>query len=85
MTFDTQKTGAIVRSRRRRIPLANARGIRVGQGNTVHFNKQATRLAGLAADSKLKEHHDVRIENARNAQNRLRRLAGQVGLSPENC
>ena len=31
------------------------------------------------------EHHDVRIKKARNAQIRLRRLAGQVGLSPENC
>jgi len=33
----------------------------------------------------LKEHHEVRMKKARNAQNRLRRLAGQVGLSPENC
>jgi len=53
----------------------------------VHFNKQATRWLGVWFDSQLtlKEHHDVRIKEARNAQNRLRRLAGQVGLSPENC
>jgi len=31
VTFDTQKTEAIVLSRRRRTPLANARGIRVGE------------------------------------------------------
>ena len=41
VTFDTQKTDAIVLSRRRRTPLTNPRGIRVG-GNMVHFNKQAT-------------------------------------------
>jgi len=56
-------------------------------GRTVHFNAQATRGLGVWLDSQLtlKEHHDVRMKKARNAQNRLRRLAGQVGLSLENC
>ena len=70
-------------SRGRRTPLANARGIRVGVTCTVPFNKQAT-WWGVWLDLQLtlKEHHDVRIKKDRNA---LRRLTGQVGLSPENC
>ena len=57
------------------------------RSNTIQFNGQATRWLGVWLDSQptLKEHHDVRLKKARNAQNRLRRLAGQVGLSPENC
>jgi len=51
MNFDTQKTEAIVLSRGRRTPLANARDIRVG-GNTVHSNKQATRWLGVWLDTK---------------------------------
>ena len=53
----------------------------------VHVSKQATRWLGVWLDSQLalKEHHDVGIKKARNAQNRLRRLAGKGGLSPENC
>jgi len=56
-------------------------------GHTVQFNAQATRWLGVWLDSQLtlKEHHEVRMKKARNAQNRLRRLAWQVGLSPENC
>ena len=88
VSFDTAKTEAILLSGRRKCktPAAPPRGIEV-EGRTVHFNKQATRWLGVWLDSQLtlKDHHDVRMKKARNAQNRLRRLAGQVGLSPENC
>jgi len=84
--FDTSKTEAVVLSGRRRTNTANARGIQVGD-KTVHFNKHATRWLGVWLDSKLtlKEHHDTRLKIARNAQNKLRRIAGQAVLSPENC
>jgi len=54
------------------------RGIQVA-GCTVHFNAQATRWLGVWLDSQLtlKEHHENRMKKARNAQNRLRRLAGR--------
>jgi len=83
VAFDMAKTEAIVLSRRRRTALADARGIAVG-GNTAYFNKQVTRWLGAWLDSQLalKEHHDVRDKRARNAQNRLRRLAGQVRELP---
>jgi len=88
VTFDTEKTEAILFCRRRKhnTPAAPPRGILV-DGRTVEFNKQATRWLGVWLDSQLtlKDHHDVRMKKARNAQNRLRRLAGQVGLSLENC
>ena len=87
-TFDTQKAEAILLSRRRKrkTPAAPPRGIQV-EGRTVHSNTQATRWLGVWLDSQLtlKDHHDVRMEKARNTQNRLRRLAGQVGLSPKSC
>ena len=53
----------------------------------LHFNKQATRWLGAWPDSQLtlKEHHNIRMKKARVAQGRLRRFAGHVGLSPENC
>jgi len=65
-------------SRRRKDSLEDARGITVG-GNRVYFNKQAIRWLSVWLDSELtlKEHHDVRTKKA---QNRLQRLAGQVGL-----
>jgi len=47
----------------------------------IHFNMQATRWLGFWP----KEHHNVRLKKARVAQNRLRRLTGQIGLSPEDC
>jgi len=53
---------------------------------TTQFNAQDTRWLGVWLDPQLalKEHHKVRMKKAGNAQNRLRTLAGQVGLSPEN-
>jgi len=85
VTFDTEKTEAILLSRRRKRK-SPTQGIQVA-GRTIQFNKQATRWLRVWLDSQLtlKEHHEVRLKKARNAQNRLRRLAGQVGLSSENC
>lgn len=42
-------------------------------------------MGWLDAQLTLKERHDVRLKEARNGQNRLRRLVEQVGLSPENA
>jgi len=73
VAFDTEKTEAILRSRRRKrkTPAAPPRGIQVA-GQTVHFNAQATRRLGVWLDSQLilKEHHEARMKKARNAQNR---------------
>ena len=33
----------------------------------------------------LKEHHTTRLKSGRNAMNQLKRLIGQMGLSPANC
>jgi len=53
VTFDTQKTEAILLSRRRkRRTAATPRGIQVA-GHTVHFNAQATRWLGVWLDSQL--------------------------------
>jgi len=54
-------------------------------GQTVKFNKQATRWLGIWIDSSLslKDHHQT-MKKARNAQKRMRRLTGRVGLVPEN-
>jgi len=60
--------------------------VKVG-GNEVPFNKEATRWLGVWLDSQLtlKEHHATRLKNRRNALIQLRRLTGQLGLSPANC
>jgi len=53
----------------------------------IPFNRMATRWLGVWLDSQLtlKEHHATRLKSGRNAMNRLKRLTGQMGLSPANC
>ena len=55
--------------------------------NAVPFNKEATRWLGVWLVSQLmqKEHHADRLKKGKNAMTRLRRLAGQMGVSPANC
>ena len=52
--------------------------------NSVPFNREATWWLGIWLDSQLslKEHHAIRMEEDRKAMTRLRRLTGQMGLSP---
>ena len=52
----------------------------------MKFNKQATRWLGIWIDSSLslKDHHQAMMKKARNAQQRMRRLTGRMGLVPEN-
>jgi len=60
--------------------------VKVG-GNTVPFNKEATRWLGVWLDSqlKLKDNHAIQLKNGKNAIARLRQLAKQIGLSPASC
>jgi len=53
----------------------------------IPFNKAATRWLGVWLDSQLtlKDHHATRLKEGRKAMTRLRRLPGQMGLSPANC
>jgi hypothetical protein len=53
----------------------------------VLFNKEVTGWLGVRLDSQLtlKEHHAIRLKKGKNTMSRLRRLTGQVGLSPVNC
>ena len=55
--------------------------------DTVPFNKEATRWHGVWLDSQLtfRDHHAIRLRNGKNAMARVRRLAGQIWLSPANC
>jgi len=89
VTFDTQKTEATLRTEQpkktqgpRSTPSGNP-----GRRQEGPFQRpsdpMARSLARPAAHAE-RTHHDVRVK-ARNVQTRLRRLAGQVGLSPENC
>ena len=83
VAFDHGKTEAAIFQRRKvTSPTAT---VTVGN-NAIPFNKAATRWLGIWLDSQLtlKEHHAVRLKNGRNAMTRLRRLTGQVGLSPAN-
>jgi len=53
----------------------------------VRFNKEATRWLGVWLDSQLtlKDHHAIRMKSGRKVMTRLRRLTGQMGLSPAYC
>jgi len=84
VAFDHRKTEAAIFKRGRKTDSEAA--VTVGN-NTVPLNKEATRRLGIWLDSQLtlKEHHARRMKDGRNALTRLRRLAGQLGLSPANC
>jgi len=83
VAFDHGKTEAALFYKRRTAPRAT---VTVG-ANSVTFNKEATRWLGVWLDPKLalKDRHAIRMKEGRNAITRLRRLTGQMGLSPANC
>jgi hypothetical protein len=84
VTFDTEKTEAIWLSRKRKIWQTN-HSVQVGSA-MVNFNKSATKWLGVWIDSALsfRQHQHAMLKNARNAQARLRRLAGKMGLVPDS-
>jgi len=55
--------------------------------NSVPFNKMAMRWLGVWLDSQLtlRDHPATRLKQGQKAMTRLRRLTGQMGLSPANC
>jgi len=83
IAFDHGKTEAALFRRKQSPPTAQ---VRVGN-KTVPFNKEATRWLGIWLDSQLllKEHHACRMKKGKKAMPRVRRLTGQMGLSPANC
>jgi len=83
VAFDHRKTEAALFHKGR-----SASKARVAvDGRNIRFNKKATRWLGVWLDSQLtlKEHHTVRMKSGRKAMMWLRRLTGQMGLSPANC
>jgi len=83
VAFDYGKTAAAIFRKRKTPPTATVKV----SANTVPFNNKATRWLGVWLDSQLtlKDHHVIRLKNRKNAMARVRRLAGQMGLSPVNC
>lgn len=80
--FDHGKTEAMLFSRRRRSPTATV----MTGGREISFNKEATRWLGIWLDAHLtlRDHQKGMMKEGRKALARLRRLAGQMGLSPAN-
>jgi len=83
VTFDHNKSEAILFSRKRKAPTAT---IRTG-GTEVAFNKETTRWLGVWLDSHLtlRDHQKVMLKKGRKAWARLKRLTGQMGLTAGNC
>jgi len=83
VAFDHGKTEAALFRKKKQTPKAK---VKVGD-NVVPFNKEATRWLGIWLDSQLtlKDHHATRLKDGKKAMARLRRLTGQMGLSPANC
>jgi len=79
-----QKTQAIWLSRKRKIWQTD-HSVQVGSA-IVNFNKSATKWLGMWIDSALsfRQHHHAMLKSARNAQARLRRHAGKMGLVPDS-
>jgi len=83
VVFDHGKTEVAIFRKEKTTPTAK---VTVGS-NVVPFNKAAARWLGIWLDSQLtlKEHHATRLKDGRNTMSRLKRLAGQMVFSPENC
>jgi len=83
VAFDQGKTEAVLFRQKKTAPTAT---VWVGTSN-IPFNTEATRWLGVWLDSQLtlKEHHAIRLKEGKKAMGRLRRLTGQMGLSPVNC
>jgi len=83
VTFDHNKSEAILFSRRRKTPTAT---ITTG-GTEVTFNKETTRWLGVWLDSHLmlRDHQKVMLKKGRKAWVRLKRLMGQMELTAGNC
>ena len=83
VAFDHGKIEAALFQRRKKVPTAE---VIVG-ASRVPFNKRATRWLGVWLDSQLtlRDHHTTRLKQGQKAMTRLRRLTGQMGLSPANC
>jgi len=86
VAFDHGKTEAAIFWRKKRKGTQTEAQVKVGD-KEIPFNRAATRWLGVWLDSQLtlKEHHATRLKSGRNAMNRLKRLTGQMGLSPANC
>jgi len=80
---DHGKTEAVMFHRKKTAPTAK---VKVGT-SSIAFNKEATRWLGVWLDSQLtlKDHHATRLKQGHKATARLKRLTGQMGLSPANC
>jgi len=74
---------AAIFRRKKTIPTATAK---VG-ANTIPFNKEGAQMLAIWLGSQLtlKDHHTIRLKDGKRAMARLRRLAGQKGLSHTNC
>jgi len=83
VAFDYGRMEAALFYKKQTAPTAT---VAVG-ANDVPFNKEVTRRLGIWLDAQLslKEHHATRMKEGRKAMTRLRRLTGQMGLSPANC
>ena len=85
--IETDKTEAIFFSKSRK-KRTKAKRIRFDlRGQEVQFNQKATRWLGVFIDSQLtlRDHCNTWANKARAAQNRVRRLSGPNGLSPDAC
>jgi len=83
VVFDRCKFEAALFWRKKKAPTA---AVTIGV-STAPFNKAATRWLGVWLDSQLtlRDHQTTWLKEGHKAMARLRRLTGQMELSPGNC
>src|SRR5271154_29236 len=84
VSFEVDKTEAVLFTKKRKLAKeANQAKIRLA-GETIRYNKEATRWLGLWLDSGLsfKAHYKIRLQKARKAEYRLKSISNTYGLSP---
>lgn len=81
--FDIDKTEAVLFTKKRKIRRNIRRYNLEFQGQTIPFNREATRWLGIWLDTglELKEHYKIRLQKAQQAENRLRSISSNYGLA----
>jgi hypothetical protein len=84
VSFEVEKTEAVLFTRKRKLA-KKIRQARINlQGKRIKFNSEATKWLGIWLDSGLsfKTHYQTRLQKAKAAENRLRSISSTYGLPP---
>ena len=85
MSFEIDKTEAVLFTRKRSLYRKMQRAKIKLENTEIGFNSEATRWLGIWLDSDLnfKAHYQIRLQKAKKAENKLKFISSTFNLTPE--